>query len=227
MNIIFKQEIIDYDYVNNNKDTTILFLHGWGGNKFSFSKSIEFLHTKYNILTITMPTILDTKEVWNLCDYSDLVEQLISLINLKKIIVICHSFGLRVLLLLKDKIQIEKAIITGGAGLKKIDPISRIIRNEKIIKNKKTMQNFDYFSLSKTNRETFKNIVNFNLFNFIKFPFPLLLFYGKKDRETKMWIAKKLKSKNNANLIKTNGTHFSYLENSSEFNRYIKEFLCF
>ena len=61
MNFIFKEEIIDYDFTYSNSHSTILFLHGWGGNKFSFLSTINLLKNKHNILTITMPTNQPTK----------------------------------------------------------------------------------------------------------------------------------------------------------------------
>ena len=41
MNFLCKSEIIDYDYFYNTHNETILFLHGWGGNKFSFDSEAE------------------------------------------------------------------------------------------------------------------------------------------------------------------------------------------
>ena len=83
----------------------------------------------------------------------------------------------------------------------------------------------DYLELSPTNRQTFKNIVNLNLKNFIKFNCPILLCWGKKDSDTKLWIARKLKRKNNAKLIITNSDHFAYLKLNHYFNNEVINFL--
>ena len=233
MHYLFKNEIIDYDYVNSNKTDTILFLHGWGGNKNSFQQTINLTKNKFNILSVTMPTTNPTTSVWCLFDYVTLIENLLMLHSISNPLIICHSFGLRVLFLLKEKIKIKKAIITGGAGLKKENIFEKIIKNNnKIIlksphfkKNYKKIASPDYLALSKNNKETFKNIVNLNLKFATKFNFPILLFWGIKDKETPIWIAKTLKVKNKCKLIKTTGNHFTYLNEAAQFNHETIKFL--
>ena len=79
MNYLFKNEIVNYDFFNNKKSETILFLHGWGGNKFSFQQTINLLKNQYNILTITMPTTTTTTSVCNMFDYVYLAEKILSI----------------------------------------------------------------------------------------------------------------------------------------------------
>ena len=230
---IFKNEVVDYNFINSKQTDTILFLHGWGGNKFSFQQTINLVKSKFNILTITMPTINTTTSIWNLFDYLTLIENLLQLHSILNPIVICHSFGFRIAMLLSKKIKIKKIIVTGGAGPKKDDIFRKIIKNHnKIMLNHIKFKNFykkiasrDYLSLSNNNRETFKNIVNLNLKFAIKLNCPTLLFWGKKDKETPMWIAKLLQQKNDLKLIKTKGDHFTYLSDIAQFNHEVLIFL--
>lgn len=233
MNFIFKGEIIDYDYICNSCTHSILFLHGWGGDKKSFMSTINLLKKKFDIITITLPTTAKTIEVWSLQDYADLVENILKLHHINKVIVICHSFGFRVACILNGKISIEKLIITGGAGLKRTNYFKKIeLNNNKILLAKKrfhylynSIASKDYISLSKTNKKTFNNIVSLNTKNFIKFDCPILLFWGTKDRDTKLWIAKKIKKANNAVLITTKSDHFAYIKENSYFNHCIIKFM--
>ena len=234
MKFLFKNEAIDYDFFNKNGNDTILFLHGWGGNKFSFSSTANLLKYQHNVLSITMPTTSPTTSVWNLFDYSQLVENIISLHNIEDPIIICHSFGFRVAMLLNKKIKIKKIIITGGAGPKKnLNFLKKIIKNnDKIVLKNKNLKEFykkiassDYLSLCPTNKETFKNIVNLNTNCLIKFNCPMLLFWGKNDKDTPQWVAKKLNKINNSKLIITNGDHFTYLKEVSHFNHEILNFI--
>ena len=235
MNFIFNGEIIDYDFYSNKNKQTVIFLHGWGGNKFSFASTINLLKTKFSILSISMPTISPTLLSWTLFDYSKLVERICSLYNITSCYVICHSFGLRVATLLKDKIKIEKILITGGAGMKKINFSGKIEeKNNKILlknKNFKFLFNKiaskDYSTLSQTNKITFKNIVNFPTNHISKFNCPMFLFWGKEDKETKPWIAKKLKKINkNCKVIFVKSDHFAYLKSNAKFNNLVVRFLC-
>ena len=107
MKYLFKNEVVDYDFFNTQNKDTILFLHGWGGNKFSFLQTINLLKNKFNILSVTMPTIQPTTSVWNLFDYVTLIENILSLLSLNEVIIICHSFGFRVAMLLNKKIKIN------------------------------------------------------------------------------------------------------------------------
>ena len=129
MNLIFKGEVIDYTFYQNHNKPIIIFLHGWGGNKFSFAKSINLLKSKFSILTLTMPTINPMNLSWDLFDYSKLIEEICLIHNIKNCFLVCHSFGLRVATLLKEKIKIEKIFITGGAGMKKFNSIKKIEQN--------------------------------------------------------------------------------------------------
>lgn len=231
MKFLYKSEVIDYDYFFNSRKETILFLHGWGGNKFSFLSTINLLKNKFNILSITLPTINHTKEVWNMQNYCDLVINILALHNIKNPIIICHSFGFRIVLLLNQKICIKMLVVTGGAGIKKDNIFLHIKQRRNLLKlqqNKNffsTIASKDYLELSPTNRQTFKNIVNLNLKNFTNFNCPTLLFWGKLDKDTKLWIAKKVKLKNNAKLIITNSDHFAYLKLNHYFNNEVIKFL--
>lgn len=230
---MFKSELIDYQFINSNKAKTVLFLHGWGGNKNSFISTQILLENNYNILTLTLPTTQQTIEVWSMWDYVELVKALLELNNVFNPIVICHSFGFRVATLLNRDTKIEKIVVTGGAGMKKTGRLKLLqqTNNSILLSNKKfsylfnSLASKDYKSLSTTNKKTFQNVVNLPTNRLIKFSCPMLLFWGDKDKETKLWIAKKLKKQNNTKLIKVPGGHFAYLTHSSLFNHEVKEFL--
>ena len=226
MNYIFKKEIINYDYIDNKANTTVLFLHGWGGNKNSFSSTVNLLKHKFNILSLTLPTIQPTFEEWTLFDYFTLVKILLKLHNIEKIYVVCHSFGFRVACLLNQYIENKKIVVTGGAGIRKNSIIKRIeqTNNKILLKQKKfkflfdALASVDYISLSSINQKTFKNIVNQNLIKYSKFSCPVLLFWGKYDHETPPFIAKHLLKSNQAKLIVTKSDHFAYLKENKLFN---------
>lgn len=232
MNYIFKGEVIDYTFSKTSNET-IIFLHGWGGNKSSFTSTINLVKNKFNVLTLTIPTTQNTNTTWDMFDYRDLIINLCSILNINNPIIICHSFGFRIATLLKEKINIKKIIVTGGAGMKKNNIFKKTTLNHKILNNKlskmKTFLNFskqnDYSILSNINKQTFKNVVNLNTINLINFNCPLLLFWGLKDYETPIWIAKKLKKKNNAKLIMTKSNHFAYLNENSYFNNSVLGFI--
>ncbi len=229
-----KNECIDYDYFGG-KTENVIFLHGWGGNKKSFLSTINLLKHKYNVLAISLPTTQPTVSIWNMNDYAEVVINLMQIHNIKNPIIIAHSFGFRVTAILNLKqIKFKKIIVTGGAGIKKKNSFfQKIIKNNQkiLLKQHKFQYLFkhiasnDYLSLSKINRESFKNIVNLNTYPIIKFNCPILLFWGKNDNETPLKHAKIIKNNNNARLIVVNSGHFAYLDENSLFNYEVLEFI--
>lgn len=231
MKFLFKQEVIDYVFINSKQENTILFLHGWGGNLNSFFKTIQLCKNRFNILSLSMPTILPTVNAWTLNDYSNLILQILKLHNIDEVHLVCHSFGFRVACLIKEKIKIKKIVVTGGAGLKQNSIMKKIENDNRKIHltlNPNLFEKFassDYKNLCETNKTTFKNIVNLNLKHLCKFKCPMLLFWGKHDIDTPLWIAKYLHKNNNAKLISTNSDHFAYIKEEARFNNEVLKFL--
>ena len=134
---------------------------------------------------------------------------------------------------LRGKIHIEKIVVTGGAGLIKNNIFKRIEKNNNFIWLKKDKTLFsklassDYKVLSPTNKITFKNIVNINTYALCKFNCPMLLFWGKHDQETPIWMAKKIAkvNKQNSKLILSDSDHFAYLFDGDYFNNEVIKFL--
>ena len=236
MNFLINSHIIDYEYINSGSNKTVLFLHGWGGNKDSFVKVKRILQSRFNILTVTLPTCANTTISLTMYDYKNIMLNLLTLLGAHRIIIICHSFGFRVsLMLATTKINIEKIIITGGAGIKpNVKSFIKLTRRFNSIFLRKHPECFDkyassdYKTLSLTNRKTFKNIINKDLTDYIKLLHcPILLFWGSKDTATpiKMFkIIKKLQPTSHYKII-TNGTHFCYLEHSELFVDACEKFL--
>lgn len=263
MYYLIKSERIDYDYIGGHNDT-VIFLHGWGGDKHSFRSTINILKQNYNILSVTLPTIYHTVSIWQLRDYAETILTLMKLYNITNPIIICHSFGFRVCSYMNAVgIKIKKVIITGGAGIKKdslpysnfktnkkfenilkhIKNFKKLIKNHNFIKkikenNRKTLlknkkyrflfnkiASKDYLNLSSVNRETFKNIVNFNTLNLIQFYCPLMLFWGKKDKETPLNFGKYIKNINKNVFFTSKFGHFAYIDDNIWFNHEVVEFL--
>ena len=217
MTLLYKTYLVEYEYINNWHNQTILLLHGWGGNKDSFAKVKKIFNSNYNILSISFPpqniyqkTYSDSENFNNqnpnhstipldMYDYKSITQNILQLLNLKSIIIICHSFGFRIALLLNTtNICIEKIIITGGAGIQfKQFFLKKLNRQFHTILLKSYPEYFykfaskEYSELSQIDRKTFKNIINKNLSKYVKIlSCPAFLFWGKKDTATPIKILK-------------------------------------
>lgn len=236
MTFLYKTYPVDYDYICKSGSPTILFLHGWGGDKNSFSQAKKFFSFQYSILSISLPPYGDSCVPLTMQDYCNIAFNILNLLNISNVIIVCHSFGMRVALMLTvTQIHIDKIIITGGAGIifkknfiKKLSFQHNLILMKKHPKLSYKFSSPDYKNLSYIDKQTFKNIVNKNLANYIKnLNCPIMLFWGKKDKDTPIKIIKIFK-KYHQNLhikIFANGTHFCYLEYAQNFIDECQNFL--
>ena len=246
MTFLYKTYEVDYEYLFGSHTKTLLLLHGWGGNKDSFAKLKKIFKTQYNILSMSLPPLnlykLTDKNSCHsvipldMVDYKNIVTNILKLLNINSIIIVCHSFGFRVSLMLGcSNITIEKIIITGGAGIKiKPNFFKKLEKQNHIILLKSHPEFFckfasnEYVKLSNIDRQTFKNIINKDLTKHIKnLTCPALAFWGKKDTATpiKMFkILKNLKPDIEYKIIK-NGSHFCYLTHSDLFIDCCEQFL--
>ena len=247
MILLYKTYVVEYEHINGRHNQTILLLHGWGGNMDSFAKVKKIFKSHYNMLSISFPplnlykTKTDSIVPLNMYDYKNIALNILQLLNLKSVIIICHSFGFRVALMLTtSNIIIDKVIVTGGAGIRfKPNFFKKLNQQFNSIFLKHHPEYFskvasnEYITLSPVDRQTFKNVVNKDLTGYIKnLTCQAFLFWGDKDHATPikiLKIIKNLKPYIKSKIIK-NGTHFCYLDHSELFidccDKFLKGELC-
>ncbi|MDD2227620.1 MAG: alpha/beta hydrolase [Clostridia bacterium] len=220
------------------KGDWIVFLHGWGGTIKSFECVAEKF-TEHKCLLIDFPPFGESEEmvdVWNLSDYVEMLREILNAFEIDKVKIIAHSFGGRVAILFASIYtdKVEKLILVDSAGIK---PKFNIIVKLKILKYKilkkigfkqKNKGSADYKLLSSKMKKTFVNIINEHLEKQCeRINCPTLIIFGKKDKETPIYMAKKLNSliKNSAVIIFKNARHFSYIDNFNDFILIAKSFL--
>lgn len=219
------------------KGSWLLFLHGWGGNSQSFLPLYPKF-SKHRCLTIDFPPFGNSAEPnvsWSLNDYVKMVFALLKFLKIKKVKIISHSFGGRVAILLASNYNIvEKLVLVDSAGIK---PKKSFAVRFKIFKYKlfkkmgiqqKNSGSLDYKLLSENMKKTFVITVNQFLDNDCKkITCKTLIVFGKQDKETPIYMAKKLHKyiKNSQLLLLENAGHFSYLDKFSEFVSKTKQFL--
>lgn len=227
MTFLYNTHIIEYEYIFNNLPQTLILLHGWGGNKDSFAKIKKIFKASYNILSVSLPPNKNSILPLDMYQYKNIMLNLLSALNINRASIICHSFGFRVSLMLASTFNIEKIVITGGAGIR-LKPnffkkLSNMFHSILLRDHPEYFTKFassDYINLNAVNRNTFKNIVNLDLTNHIKLlRCPIFLFWGNCDTATPMKMFKIIKNlqPNSQYKIIKNGSHFCYLDNSELF----------
>ena len=235
MEIYYKNTKIYYKIIGSGTQN-IVYLHGWGtsGKYFEFVANDIFAK---NIL-IDFPPFGQSGvlgEVFTLFDYAEIVKSVINAENVQKYSIISHSFGTRVAILLASHYNenVEKLVITSGAGLRPKNKLKKIVRKTYYHLAKIFNKNFvsgtsDYKNLSPVMKKTFSNIVNFYLDDYAKkINCQTLIIFGSRDKQTPIYMAKRFSHliKNSRLIIYKNFDHFAYIKNSQQFLLDTKLFL--
>lgn len=220
---------VDVNYVQYGEGKDILLLHGWGQNIQMMKPIGDNLCQSHRITIIDFPGFGESSEPdfpWTIDDYSLLIEMLVKKLNLRKPIVIGHSFGGRVAIRFSADNPIEKLVLFGSPCIREEKELSL---STKILKKLKTLPGLDkigeemkkyigsrdYKAASPIMRKTLVNVVNEDLSNYArKIEEPTLLIWGDEDTEAPVKDARDLeKIMIDAALIVLPGTHYAYLEN--------------
>ena len=254
-----KINIDDYniDYIDENKNNSefdILLIHGWGSNKECFFNTINLLKQKYRVVALDLPGFGKSdilKKSFSVDDYVDIVVKFIEKLEIKKVCLIGHSYGGRIIIKINNlnniNFEIVKNVFIDSAGIKnkslkniiKIKTFKLLkravsflpIKNDKknelesIIKNK--FGSSDYNNAKKEMRETLIKSVNEDLSNLIKnINKETLIIWGENDTATPIKQAKFFEKniKNSGLVIIKNTGHFSFIEDQNTYLAVMKSY---
>lgn len=238
---------MDFDFVQG-EGKFIFFLHGWGGDKNSFAVMKNHIaEIKRNMVFVSFSGFGNSPEPnypFSVDDFAnELSDLVVKLAKGKSIDIVCHSFGARVAIVFANKFPflVNKIMIVDGAGIK---PKRSFSYYYKVYKYKKLKQKVkkgkadesvlenhgssDYKKLSSVMKKTFVLVVNQDLKKEAgKIKTQILLFWGEKDTETPLYMAKKYKKlmENSKLIVAKNAGHFSYLDNFDLFFESFKKFI--
>ncbi|MBQ8452103.1 MAG: alpha/beta hydrolase [Clostridia bacterium] len=221
----------------------IVFLHGWGANKNSFLWTREFFEN-YSLIFVDFDGFGESPEPkfpLTVDGYANNLKTILDNYEIKKLVLVGHSFGGRVAIKFLSKFQnlfpVTKLLLVDSAGIKPRRGLNYYFKifQYKIIKKlsqkrpelKEKLDAFgssDYKKLSPIMKETFKNIVNEDLsFDAKKIQSQTILMWGKNDKETPIYMAKKLSKLINNSVLKVyeNAGHFSFLDYPNDFLKII------
>lgn len=244
---------LDVDYEINGSGNNILILHGWGSSKEVHRDMINSLSKHNKVYALDFPGFGKSEEPktgWNVDDYVELIIKFIEKNNIKKLSLIGHSFGGRVIIKLFTKkidFEIDKVVLIDSAGIKSKVSKKSSLKSKfvkiftKIFVNKFTKKIFpslinkikgmigsvDYRSATPVMRETLVKVVNEDLEPYIgKINVSTLLIWGEIDKATPLSDAYKMER-----LIKDSGLvvlkgrgHYSFLEEKERVNKILDSF---
>lgn len=231
-------------------EINIIILPGWGKTKQTYQNMIEFLKDYHTIYLIDYPGFgnsdFPNKDL-AIYDYADLIDSFIKEKKIINPILIGHSFGGRLIILLNSYLNNHyDAIIMDGAGIKPRKTIKKSLRvylykflkylvkfkdknkNKYLNKIREMFGSSDYNNLSDNMRKTFINIVNTDLRKHLKkVDGNILLIWGESDCDTPLkdgHLMNKLIKNSELIVIKKAG-HFCYLNEPYLVNNIIYAFI--
>ena len=230
-------------------DTAVVMLHGWASNSELFRAGALPVSAKYYVLAPDLPGNGVTPEPpgeWFVDDYVDFVIDFISHFGLKKVILLGHSFGGRVIIKMANRkdlpFAIDRLILVDAAGIRP-EKSAEQLQKEKVIKfGKKLLSaspklldkmqskigSADYRAASPLMRKILVNTVNEDLEPLLPgIPYSTLLIWGTLDTATPISDAEKMERLiPDAGLARMEGCgHFSFLENPGLYNAILASFL--
>ncbi len=222
---------ISYEILNPNASVDCIILHGWGSNKNLMKQVFAPFMSGFRHIYIDLPGFGNSTCSVALTsqDVARIVELLMAQINASKDIILGHSFGGKVALLLQPKLL----VLVASAG----------IYTEKSLKVKtkiflfKTLKFFgfskfrslfiadDAQNLSEYMYQTFKNVVNEDFANEFKtYNGKALLCWGKDDTATPLNSAQQIDSLiKDSTLEVYEGDHYFFMKNAQDITEKIEK----
>lgn len=239
--MILKANNTDINYIQYGKGKDVILLHGWGQNIEMMKPIGDNLQLHFRITILDLPGFGASSEppfAWQLEDYCAMLEEFLDKLQIKKPILIGHSFGGRLAIKYASEHPIEKLVLFASPIRSEIEPNNLKVRILKTLKKlpgmnsigeymKKYIGSTDYKNSTPIMRQVLVNVVNKNLLESTKkITVPTLLIWGNNDEMAPLEDAKLLEGiMLDAGLIVLNGTHYAYLENLQQVINILYKFL--
>ncbi len=241
----FNSNKLFYDFTDRGHSVAVVLLHGWGGNHKSLYPILPAFDN-YNILSIDFwgfGLSDKPKANFDIYSYSNVIYALIKHLSIPKIILVGHSFGGRISIILGAEYPelVEKIVLIDSAGIKPKMTAKKFAKKmhyklikylvKKSIKSTNALSKFastDYKNLTRDEQIVFNKIINKDLSNYLEFiKAPTLLIWGELDKDTPLYMAKKINKKipNSKLYIIKNASHFAYLQEKNITIKLIKDFI--
>lgn len=226
-------------YLRRGEGKDLVFLHGYLSCKESFYPQIGYFSRHFRVTAPDFPGFGKSDRIpaaWSVGDYADWLEGFFKEQGIVFPYVIAHSFGGRVALKCLARGLIDRAVLTGCAGIVKKRTMAYRIRVGGYRLVKRVAPRFaeahfgsrEYRSLSPLMRESYKKIVNEDLREEAgRIARPVLYLYGERDKETPLSsgrILHECTAGSKLAVFKGCG-HFAHLEEPLLFNLAAEEFL--
>ena len=112
---------LHYEVTGPEDGAAVVLMHGWGCNHTTVRSIAAILERGMRVYNLDLPGHGNSDEppsVWGVVEYTDLVEQFCANQGIASPILIGHSFGGRIGLLMASRNDVRKMVLVDGAGIK-------------------------------------------------------------------------------------------------------------
>jgi len=246
MQIVVDGILTNYQILGNEKNKSILILHGWGRNLTDWLNVGQNLSDRYSVILLDLPghggTGLPLKQPYDTSNYADFAISFLHKIGIKSTILIGHSFGGKISIDIASKSKIiNKLFLIDSSGVEtKNNKVKSKIILAKIIKSINSLlpsllsrkillslASADYKSAGEL-LPSFKKIVSQNVSDSAKnIKVQTYIIWGEKDKELALVCAKKLHNLISNSIIRIvwGAGHHPHLEKPDKFYNLLREYI--
>lgn len=241
---------LHYDETGPDKGRPVVLMHGWGCDHTTVRSIAAIMEPEFHVYNIDLPGHGKSDEpetAWGVDEYTKLIEKFCSVNLIEDPVLIGHSFGGRISLLMASRNPITKMVLVDGAGIKprrkpkyyfkvysfkaakKLLPIifGKTKGQEMIDKWRGKSGSADYRNSSPIMRAVMSRCVNQDLKHVMPdIKASTLLIWGENDTATPLSDAKYMeKHIPDAGLVAfPDAGHYSFLDNPGGFKAVMKSF---
>jgi len=242
---------IVYDVSGPESGAPVILMHGWGCNHTTVASIANAINGSMLVYSLDLPghgSSDEPPEAWGIEKFTSLVEEFARRLNIKSPVLIGHSFGGRISILMSSRTDVSKVVLVDAAGIKPRRSLKYYSKVYSFKAAKKILPyiigkknagkvidawrgkagSADYRNSSPVMRAVMSICVNEDLKHVMpSIKAPTLLIWGENDTATPLSDAKTMER-----LIPDAGLvsfpdcgHYSFLDNPGQFRAVIRSFL--
>lgn len=242
---------LDIVYDVTGEGSPVVLMHGWGCSSATVVSIARIASETHRVYNIDLPGFGGSSEpdgVWGVDDYTRAVEELCKSECIERPILIGHSFGGRISILMASRNDVDKVVLVDAAGVKPrrtlryyykvysykmAKRLCRVIlgaeRAEKRLDKIRTKRgSSDYANATPRMRSILSRCVNEDLCGVMPLiKAPTLLIWGENDTATPIADARRMERLiSGAGLVSFAGCgHYSFLDNPGQFAAVLRSFI--
>ncbi len=240
MQAVVESILANYEVFGEKKNKNILILHGWGRNLQDWRAVAENLSSQYRVILLDLPghggSGLPPSQPFDTGEFADFVLAFIKKLELKEPILLGHSFGGKVAVVIASKSNsIKRLFLVDASGIDSKSVVTRIKNAMAKYLKKMPFKNYFISLLASSDYQaaggllpSFKKIVRQNVIKEAKsINIPSIIIWGENDKEVTTYQAKRLHQliRNSILRIIWGAGHHPHLEKPDKFINLLNEYL--